>query len=51
MWANPQETAELVTLLKESFMENFIFCVVTDVCHRPNNNFLSVSFEGEQRKQ
>ena len=28
MWPNPQETADLVNLLKKSLMENFIFCVV-----------------------
>ena len=28
MWPNPQETADLVNLLKKSLMENFIFCAV-----------------------
>ena len=28
MWPNPHETADLVTLLKKSLMENSIFCVV-----------------------
>ena len=28
MWPNPQETADSVTLLKKSLMENFIFCAV-----------------------
>ena len=28
MWPNPQKTADLLHLLKESLMENFIFCAV-----------------------
>ena len=28
MWENPQFPADMVTLLKKSLMENFIFCAV-----------------------
>ena len=31
MWANPQKTADLVTLTEEILIENFIFCIVTDI--------------------
>ena len=30
MWADPQETADLVTLLEKSIRENFIFFAVSE---------------------
>ena len=41
MWLNPQFPADLVTLLKKSLMENFIFCAV----NTPENFCFSIVFQ------
>ena len=44
MWPDPQETADLVTLLNKPLMENFIFCAVKQLIEGYNEGlFLLLS--------
>ena len=45
MCPNPQETADLVTLLKKSLMKNFIFCAVSDPAVAAIDNRTNATFK------